>query len=795
MADDDTPHDTKTVGISCSGGGIRAASYALGCLQVLDERGVLRGPDDANRANFLSAVSGGSYTVGALAIQQHCLQHDASPDDLRPDIGPYAPTSPEFHRLRNRLTYLTHPANGFAGEVWQVVMSLAMNLVLFGAVTAIVGVAFGWVYGATLPQLRSTCRGSAHGCSTAVQPPDVLGYLAIGLGVAALVVGLVWVARRWSLGVRAGFQRAALVAAVLAALYALVVLGLPQVLAWLHRAALPKPPDTVAVSNGVTKTYWVPASGLAGILAAVGALLAPLWKVAAPQVQAAEQPWIQTLSHKYAARLLNLVAFLSIPLLFGGLVLSFMHLGAEHPPFEQGGSAWRLLYLVLPVVVLFLVQRYGDLNNWSLHTIYKERLAEAFSIRRFASPTDPLSTSGLPSGAPGQMVDAARAGSLPLDAVQPANFPTILLNATSNVTTYGVAPSGTGALSFLMSSAEVGGPYVGMIDTTDYERWGLRRVGDLTIMDAVSISGAAVSPEMGRMTRPPLRFIMALANLRLGVWLPKPGRVAAMMRGDAPEPTTLTGRITRSLKKPLRIRRERRVQRLQVTDAARAKRHPPQYFRRNVGALPRPGIARLVNEALGTTPKRSPHVYVTDGADFDNLGLVELLKRRCDRIWCIDASGDKVDTFHTLGLALAIAKAEHGIDIDIDPGKVMDPQPAPMPDTTKLVTQPYATGTIHYPADGDRPEKTGELIVVKAGVPKNAGLDLMAFHDQNPDFPCDRTLHQLYTAERFDAYVALGRLSMAAAYQFVADRKPAGRRATPRADGRRTRPRSRARGA
>src|ERR1700722_2262856 len=49
------------IGICCSGGGIRSAAYNLGALQVLDSHQVL------GRAQFLAAVSGGSYIAGSLA--------------------------------------------------------------------------------------------------------------------------------------------------------------------------------------------------------------------------------------------------------------------------------------------------------------------------------------------------------------------------------------------------------------------------------------------------------------------------------------------------------------------------------------------------------------------------------------------------------------------------------------------------------------------------------------------------------------------------------------------------------
>src|SRR4051812_10972361 len=44
--------DAGEVGICCSGGGIRAAAYAIGCLQVLEDEGVLRGDQ---RARYISA--------------------------------------------------------------------------------------------------------------------------------------------------------------------------------------------------------------------------------------------------------------------------------------------------------------------------------------------------------------------------------------------------------------------------------------------------------------------------------------------------------------------------------------------------------------------------------------------------------------------------------------------------------------------------------------------------------------------------------------------------------------------
>src|SRR5450631_4371252 len=85
------------VGVSCSGGGIRAASYALGCMQVLEENGVLRGP---HRARYISAVSGGSYAVGAMALIQQSIESVSPADAALTRSAPYAQGSPELRRLR-----------------------------------------------------------------------------------------------------------------------------------------------------------------------------------------------------------------------------------------------------------------------------------------------------------------------------------------------------------------------------------------------------------------------------------------------------------------------------------------------------------------------------------------------------------------------------------------------------------------------------------------------------------------------------------------------------------------------
>lgn len=213
------------------------------------------------------------------------------------------------------------------------------------------------------------------------------------------------------------------------------------------------------------------------------------------------------------------------------------------------------------------------------------------------------------------------------------------------------------ALPFVFGADEVGGDGVGRSSTSVYEKLAEYRV---TLPTAMAISGAALAPEMGAMTRRPLRMLMTLANVRLGVWLPNPGR----------------------------------------------ERPPKHSLRRAYFRTPRPYY--LFAELFGWSHLTSRYLCVTDGGHYDNLGLVELLRRRCTTLFCIDASGEAIDSFGTIGNALAIARAEALIDnFELDPRRDL----APSPDVPRFVRSGYCIGTVTYPDDS-----VANIVIVKAGV-------------------------------------------------------------------------------
>ncbi len=134
-----------------------------------------------------------------------------------------------------------------------------------------------------------------------------------------------------------------------------------------------------------------------------------------------------------------------------------------------------------------------------------------------------------------------------------------------------------------------------MMPTREYEDIAGIHLLDLPAM--VAVSGAAVSPVMGRMTRAPLRLLLGLANIRLGLWLPNPIYLAEHA--------------------------------LPVADGSHSF-WPRGFARRMARQWRQPGLKALLSEIVGGIRLDRRWIYVTDGGHYENLGLVEALRRHGD---------------------------------------------------------------------------------------------------------------------------------------------------------------------
>lgn len=374
-----------------------------------------------------------------------------------------------------------------------------------------------------------------------------------------------------------------------------------------------------------------------------------------------------------------------------------------------------------------------DVTSLSLHPFYRRRLARAFAarvVRRHvddqvvAVPYDPAERTGL--SAYGKVAPNLR-------------FPEVIFAASANLKGQSRTPPGLGAVSYTMSAEWTGGPDVGWVRTCDLERVVTGRFRrDLTVQGAVAVSGAAFASAMGRASRW-FQVLLAVSGARLGAWLPNPGFVCrswqAAARGDWAHAWL-----------------------------PRARRLP-----------------YLLREVFGVHSHEDRLLHVTDGGHYDNLGLVELLRRRCTRIYCVDASNDTPPTATTLAQALTLAAQELGVRVELDEPWRAEPGSAGGDGigsiaggsalAARLAANPVITGTIHYPPEsGLGGNVTGRLVVARAVLWPELPYPLLSYAAQHPEFPHDSTGDQWFDHGQFSAYTELGRHIGALAGQAMSQR-------------------------
>jgi hypothetical protein len=193
----------------------------------------------------------------------------------------------------------------------------------------------------------------------------------------------------------------------------------------------------------------------------------------------------------------------------------------------------------------------------------------------------------------------------------------------------------------------------------------------------------------------------------------------------------------------------------------------------------------MLKELLGMYDLQDHHLYVTDGGHRENLGLVELLRRRCSTIICVDSSGDSPGSYATLRQAADLARVEVGATIDLGPLRSWRTTfSSDSDDTGTLSTWQTATttgsvrvgaprmtvpGTERPPSahtvlnvtyrgpDGEK-EGEGKIIHIAAVLYDCDGFpdDLVAFSLQDPQFPHYSTGDQFLNEKQFRSLVQFG---------------------------------------
>ena len=171
----------------------------------------------------------------------------------------------------------------------------------------------------------------------------------------------------------------------------------------------------------------------------------------------------------------------------------------------------------------------------------------------------------------------------------------------------------------------------------------------------------------------------------------------------------------------------------------------------------------------GNTTDLSKYVYLSDGGHFENLGLYEMVRRRCRLIVVSDGGCDPDFEFADLGNAVRKISLDLGVPIyfrglgnlktrGADDGDPCCGEKEESERLAALASLPFhALGVIDYPKadDGGKP---GLILYVKAGYHRdriyNAGVRNYA--SANPDFPHQSTADQFFSESQFESYRALG---------------------------------------
>jgi len=209
---------------------------------------------------------------------------------------------------------------------------------------------------------------------------------------------------------------------------------------------------------------------------------------------------------------------------------------------------------------------------------------------------------------------------------------------------------------------------------------------------AMSISGAAANPNQGYNTSPAVSFLMTMFNVRLGWWLGNPRR-------------------DRSSKL----------------------------------SSPRFGLAALLSELIGSTDDETRFVNLSDGGHFDNMGLYELVRRRCSFILLCDAEQDPEYKFEGLGAAIRKCRVDFGAFIEIDPARIKPSS------SGKTSDSHCAVGRIQY-LDGSE----GVLVYIKASLTGDEPEDVAQYQATQDQFPHETTADQWFAESQFESYRALG---------------------------------------
>jgi hypothetical protein len=718
------PEKASVVGLALSGGGIRSAAFCLGVLQALHKTRVL------HRVDYLSTVSGGGYIGCSMTAAQESANVPKSNEGKFPFASELEEDEPPaLQHLRDHSNYL-FPRG--AGDVLHnasiYARGFAVNVVLVGQFLLAASV---------ITMLYFSVRDAAWWPTRllhAVNPSGVR-HFAVTLDLALLLFagGIVWgifqsspsqanateIPGRWAKP--AGWL-----------IIGFFIMAFCELQPFILDAMF----DSGSSDSAVAITHWI--NTLTTVLAPVGVAMAFLANKFGEYVKSIMQsPGSVAQTKAVALKLIIFAGGLILPVAIWMIYLDITYWGicidratgaclapawlAEaayalfnwpggsrfhnlmHLLFDWPGHRVLALYVVTTLVCIFL-SMFMRPNANSLHPLYRDRLAKAFLF----DPTRPDPVHD-------DLVTTLRPP-LRLTQITAMKGPYHLINAALNVEASKVANRrGRNADFFIFSPKFVGSKTTDYVATPDIEDVAV----GLDLPTAMAVSGAAVSSNMGAQNIKPLTATLALLNIRLGYWLRNPRRIA--------------------IAKPA----GQQVRHGRISEYLRRNNLVANYY--------------FLLEAFGALSEKRKSIYLTDGGHIENLGIYELLRRRCRVIIAVDAEADPQMAFGSFNTLERYALIDLGIRIDLPWQKIADESMKTSAaidkkgDTPKDRGPHCALGQITYPGG-----RKGYLIYIKASLTGDENDCIFDYKKRYSDFPHETTLDQLFTEEQFEAYRALG---------------------------------------
>jgi hypothetical protein len=729
-------------GMALSGGGIRSSAVCMGVLQGIDSLSAEGSSRILDRLDYLSTVSGGNY-MGTSVANGMMQDRGTFPYESKTDQA----ETPETQHLRDHSSFLVpNGLSDYFSNIYVILRGLVANAVMVLPVLLLLALTT-ILFNSASGQLRKPDVFGWFEDSLSAWP-SVLGTMVLTpIAIGLLVLFMVyWTARKKFLRLDSGPSlsfREKFGKWLGLSLFGIGGLAFiewqPAILAAMFEA------DLAAASTASRPPINSPADAVArffAMLGDAGHIIAP---VAVAFVATAQKllnvakatlgdaTW--TGSAKRVVSKLSLYALgLIVPLLLWILYLNLSFWGISGPnsadPYKHAPAFLKsigdflveqlpaviganlgqiaLAYVAIALALIVPALFFGPNAN-SLNALYRDRLARAFLTQRKV-----LLKGGVSEGVDGWTFTSLKPLTGTTLQIGAAFAPYLLVNTAINI-------QGSKLLNRRGRNADVFtlGPLASGSDATGYVPTPALENADpnLTLATGMAISGAAASANMGGNTIPALTFSLAMLNVRLGYWLFNPARMAAMP----------------------------------------AKTH------RDHGC----GPAWFFRELFGRIKDSSSRVYLTDGGHIENLGLYELLKRRCRVIIVVDAEADQGMVFPSLVRVQMLARIDHGVTLQLpwpriaaaarEANKLMGTA-----DEAKLydTTGPHVSvGRIVYRRADETPNSQdvhGVLIYIKSSLTGDENDGIRDYKRRHPDFPHETTLDQFFSEEQFEVYRGLG---------------------------------------